>query len=341
MYAQFIVEFDGKFGPYSMCNPVRVFSFPLYMISSTHLTHTYTLQQQQKQQANGYDTSNWFCGINCFEPTEEGCQNKYPEVNGTGWSGSPQCFCERTALSVGREMSPGSSSIDIVTRGYPKQCASGFDSMKKSCITSDKIYKNLSAWSFASLSSIACQTCYADDECTGWISYDNRTAHLFSGKISNITTKQCVGAVRHKSSWSGGNWFGIANLGGCSEGSGCTNVWYSTREEGECKNGVPLGTNGCTWRLVETRKYVNASCVDRKADMVVESHGKTCFDKCPQPLDRNTNCYLDCYRNTLMGDAYQNITAVDPQKMIEPWKRAFEEDDPSLGGCPPIQPHIL
>ena len=116
---------------------------------------------------------------------------------------------------------------------------------------------------------------------------------------------------------------------------------YSTRSEGECVNGAPLGTNGCTWRLLETRKYVNATCVDLKADLAVEIHGKTCFDRCPQPLNRNTDCYLDCYRNTLMGDPYQNLTAIEPEKMIVPWKRAFEKDDPSEGGCPPIRPVIM
>ena len=106
-------------------------------------------------------------------------------------------------------------------------------------------------------------------------------------------------------------------------------------------NGAPLGTNGCTWRLLETRKYVNATCVDLKADLAVEIHGKRCFDRCPQPLNRNTDCYLDCYRNTLMGDPYQNLTAIEPEKMIVPWKRAFEKDDPSEGGCPPIRPVIM
>ena len=200
MYAQFIVEIDGKFGPYSMCNP-----------------------------ANGYDTTKWFCGIDCFEPTDEGCGHKYPQVNGTGWSGTVECFCDRTAFAVGREMAPRFSSSDMIE--YPKQCAGGFLSMKKSCIAGDRIYKNLSAWSFESLSSIACQTCYVDKECTGWISYDNITAHLLAGNISNITKQKCVGAVRDKHSWSGGQWFGIANLGGCTKDSGCQNVWYVLEEE--------------------------------------------------------------------------------------------------------------
>lgn len=90
--------------------------------------------------------------------------------------------------------------------------------------------------------------------------------------------------------------------------------------------------------MIETKKYVNATCVDAYADAAVESHGKSCFDKCPHPLNKATDCYLDCYRNTLMGDASQNLTALEPAKMIEPWEHAFVEDDPKNGGCPPIKP---
>ena len=117
-------------------------------------------------------------------------------------------------------------------------------------------------------------------------------------------------------------------------------MWYSTTKDGQCPEGAPLGTNGCSWRLVEEVKYANATCVDSKADEAIEAHGKTCFDKCPRPLNKATDCYLNCYRNTLMGDAAQNLTAVDAQAVIAPWKNAFAEDDPSKGGCPPVKPHV-
>ena len=88
---------------------------------------------------------------------------------------------------------------------------------------------------------------------------------------------------------------GVADLGGCTT-AGCTNVWYSTTKEAKCPPGKQLGYNGCSWRLVEERKYANATCVDEKADAAVEVHGAKCFDKCPKPLNKATDCYLDCYR---------------------------------------------
>ena len=115
---------------------------------------------------------------------------------------------------------------------------------------------------------------------------------------------------------------------------------YAFPKDGKCREGAPLGTDGCTWRLIEEKKYANATCVDEKADAAVELHGKTCFDQCPHPLNRNTDCYLDCYRNTLMGDASQNITRVPPEAMIKPWVAAFTSDDPAAGGCPPVTPTV-
>jgi hypothetical protein len=191
---------------------------------------------------------------------------------------------------------------------------------------------------------MACQACYGDARCTGWRSLDNRTAELFNETLLRNTSvppgKTCVGAFRHheRHGGSGTNWFGIADLGGCTKKDGCSNLWYSTTEQAQCKGSAPLGTGGCSWRLVETRKYANATCVDSKADSAVEKHGSRCFDKCPQPLNHTTDCYLDCYRNTLMGDASQNITAIKPEAIIEPWKKALAEDDPDAGGCPPVKP---
>ena len=172
---------------------------------------------------------------------------------------------------------------------------------------------------------------------------DNRTVALFDTPLRNTSTPAgatCAGASKVHSKYgpSGANWYGLAQLGGCEVGKGCTNTWFSTPADGECAAGAPLGTDGCSWRVVEVRKYANATCVDSRADAAVVAHGKKCFDKCPQPLNKNTDCWLDCYRNTLMGDPAQNLSAVDPQQIIAPWKLAFAEDDPAKGGCPHVTP---
>lgn len=317
MYGEFRIEVSGQWGPYQLCNP-----------------------------ANGWDTGNWFCGQECFQPTEKGCGTPFEKLNGTGFDNGPMCWCERTRRSVGRELAPGAQGMfSYMPPFYPPQCAGGFKPLPDTgCIDGGadvKPYKTLHAWSFDSAASMACQACYADAKCNGWRSLDNRTVELFNTRIRNTSLpagKTCVGAFRHRSRWGGSNWFGITQLGGCVEGKGCSNVWYSTTKDAQCPEGKPLGTNGCSWRLVATVGYKNASCIDSWADRAVESHGRRCFQKCPHPLDKNTNCYLDCYRNTLMGDASQNLTRMPPASFLKPWKHAMQEDDPAKGGCPKIKP---
>jgi hypothetical protein len=312
LYVEAVVEVDGQFGPYQMCNP-----------------------------ANGYDTGNWFCGLDCIQPSSTGCNRPYfPPKNGSGFEGV-QCYCDRTTHAIGRGTPPNSGGSRMPP-AYPPQCAGGYEPV--TCIDAkdgSKPYKTLSAWSFASAASMGCQTCEADQACTGWRSLDNRTVELFDTKLTETQDAGCAAAYKEASHHHGGgpSWYGLSNLGGCTA-DGCTNVWYSTTEAGQCADGAPLGTDGCSWRLVEERKYANATCVDNKADKAVEVHGKPCFDKCPQPLNKNTDCYLNCYRNTLMGDAAQNLTAVEPALIIAPWKNAFATDDPAKGGCPPVKPSV-
>lgn len=91
---------------------------------------------------------------------------------------------------------------------------------------------------------------------------------------------------------------------------------------------------------METLPYKNSTCVNVKADAAVEEHGKTCFNSCPHPLDRNTDCYLDCYRNTLLGDASMNISKPPPSLLVDPWRAALEKPE-SEGGCPEVKPGRL
>ena len=204
--------------------------------------------------------------------------------------------------------------------------------MTGGCVTG-KPSRTLHGWNLGSTAAMACDACTDDPHCSGWAitTPDNKTATLFVGETTVKEDIQCISATRTHSHWGGSggrNWYGV------SAGPG---YWFSTPVDGECI-GVPLGTGGCTWRVAETKKYANASCVDSKVDQAVEAAGKVCFDTCPQPLDKISDCYLVCYLNTLIGDPAYNLTAMTPEAITAPWVRAFEEDDPALGGCPIVQP---
>lgn len=144
----------------------------------------------------------------------------------------------------------------------------------------------------------------------------------------------CDGTRRHertvgvefRKGASGVSTFPTGNLGG---------LWYSTPIAGECALGAPVGTNGCTWRVVKDVKYANASCVDGKISASVEKYGAKCFDSCHsagQPLNRTSDCYFECYRHVLKGDA--GFKTIPNELIVGPWSDAFKYDDPSEGGCP-------
>ena len=133
----------------------------------------------------------------------------------------------------------------------------------------------------------------------------------------------CIGGVKYVSSWGGSSWGQAGDLGGS---------WYSTPLTAECAAGQPLGEGGCSWRVVEAT-YRNASCVDGLVDRAVERRGAVCFGACKQPLNRTGDCYLDCYKNTLLGDAVYNLSAMGREEIVAPWEGGF-----APGGCPTVQP---
>jgi len=314
LYGTFIVEVDGQWGPYQMCNP-----------------------------ADNWDTRDFRCGLECLRPTHAaGCprvpQHGVPH-NGTSSSGGFNCWCDRTYRSVGRERSPfGRGSQNYFPKEWTPQCKTGdfwVATLPGRCVTGIP-YKRLQGWSEASALALACKECSGEEKCSGWtLGADGKSAWLFQGRP---WYRPCPEGQRRYSAfkwinpnpWMRNAWLDVGDIGG---------HWYSmTDDGGECRSGVPVGTDGCTWRVVETRSYKNATCVDTHADAAVEEYGKVCFDSCPRPLNRNTDCYLDCYRNVLVGDASLNITKPPASLVVDPWLRALMEDDPEKGGCPPEEP---
>ena len=51
---------------------------------------------------------------------------------------------------------------------------------------------------------------------------------------------------------------------------------------------------------------------------------------------RTSDCNLDCYKNTLLGDAALNLTAMPHALIVSSWQAGF--DDEAAGGCPEVQP---
>eukprot|EP00658_Telonema_sp_P-2_P065493 TRINITY_DN54720_c0_g1_i1.p1 TRINITY_DN54720_c0_g1~~TRINITY_DN54720_c0_g1_i1.p1 ORF type:complete len:355 (-),score=39.63 TRINITY_DN54720_c0_g1_i1:253-1317(-) len=108
-------------------------------------------------------------------------------------------------------------------------------------------------------------------------------------------------------------------------------IWFSHPSAGECAPGEPLGSQGCTWRVIRRKRAINASCMYNRIDTVVEDSSRSCFQACPQPKNSTSDCYLACYANA--------VSAMPTERLVAPWYEAFVQ--PHHGGCPevPLRPH--
>lgn len=307
VFAEFTVEVDGRFGPYQMCNPVM---FP--------------------DAGGATDTRDFECSADCLTPPD--CSPHHH--NGSGWHGGISCFCDRANKTVGRESRSG--------HGYhpggvplPPQCGYSWETVSDRCVKGEVLKELRSSEGAPAVQELLCEFCQNDPACVAWTQLDATTGHAYSNKTAfqNLTkTPACLSATKSSHHYhSGGlNWYGVVGtLGG---------HWYSTPTQGECKDGAALGTNGCTWRLVAAKKYVNESCVNANVDRVIEQHNSKCFAACPDHgKDTTSDCYLQCYYNALVGDDANALEPLASSELEGAWLGSFASSDPAIGGCPSVK----
>ncbi|CAJ1427811.1 unnamed protein product [Effrenium voratum] len=304
LYGIFTVEVDGQFGPYLQCNPVQG--------GGSHPEFDPLWK----------DSSNFSCGQSCVVATTKGCYNYgMPDKNGTSGWGDFHCFCDgsqRDGRSVGRAQPP---FLAPSTKAFVAPQCGGFEPVPKGRCLAGQRLTEIDAWSFAATQTMACEECLKDSRCTGWWMRDNFTAELFTGNLTEVPGECSSGKLGPWTRRAG--WFGVGDLGG---------LWYSTPSAGECAKQQALGTKGCTWKEV-TSVYKNATCIDSAVDRLVELYGKRCFGTCGLPLNRTSDCYLDCYRDVLMGSAASNLTKIPSQRLVLAWEKAAET-------CPKVTPQL-
>lgn len=86
--------------------------------------------------------------------------------------------------------------------------------------------------------------------------------------------------------------------------------WFSTQAGGNCDD---PSTTTCQWRVVETVKTVNATCVNANLHKAVIGVNPRCFSACPDPADIRSNCWISCFYSTLFGGA------VNVEKLVDVW----------------------
>ena len=59
----------------------------------------------------------------------------------------------------------------------------------------------------------------------------------------------------------------------------------------------------CWWRLVSTSRVVNSSCVNNNVVQGVLAHNPGCWQRCAQPNNASSACWIECLFETMVGDA--------------------------------------
>jgi len=111
---------------------------------------------------------------------------------------------------------------------------------------------------------------------------------------------------------------------------GPTGYWYSTPMNGQCNGTHRVGDgSGCTWRLLEMTKAINATCLYKQIDDTVVPYGSRCFDRLPDDITHLDSRWQYCFNEA--------VKYIDDDILLSVWPAAFEKEDPAQGGCPTFQ----
>lgn len=117
-------------------------------------------------------------------------------------------------------------------------------------------------------------------------------------------------------------------------------IWYSMPAAGECKDDSAPGD--CYWKIVETKRRVYQSCQEKHIFSNITAENAQCFSSCPEPTNTTSNCFIDCFFSTILGQdsGLQNVTGQEGQgwskeKIVSLWSSSVT-NGPLHGGCPGV-----
>eukprot|EP00041_Stephanoeca_diplocostata_P023660 m.586512 g.586512 ORF g.586512 m.586512 type:complete len:322 (-) comp22345_c1_seq1:200-1165(-) len=105
--------------------------------------------------------------------------------------------------------------------------------------------------------------------------------------------------------------------------------WYSTPRLGMCTaSAVPGDGSGCTWRVRNTPRFINASCLVDRLFSTLESANPSCFHRCGPSRNATSPCFGKCVEQTVVGQP-PGQAGISVSKMVQVWEEAFS----TSGGC--------
>eukprot|EP00239_Pterosperma_sp_CCMP1384_P009325 CAMPEP_0197860926 /NCGR_PEP_ID=MMETSP1438-20131217/36626_1 /TAXON_ID=1461541 /ORGANISM="Pterosperma sp., Strain CCMP1384" /LENGTH=485 /DNA_ID=CAMNT_0043477941 /DNA_START=92 /DNA_END=1549 /DNA_ORIENTATION=+ len=227
----------------------------------------------------------------------------------------------------------------------PPQCSSQSQIYHNVCIQDQK-GKVEPSWTGIMTEADCCQSCndMGFDECKYWSYRDDISdqgfktpCHIYNMNLtrddfandpncntgSHTATSQLFSQIGDLSS----------NLNG---------TWYSTEKDGLCEKGQTIGKD-CWWRIAETKRTVNATCVNNHLIDNVHQYGEPCFTACPshQGTNISSTCFVKCLMDTLVGQPYAEppVPPMPAATIVKAFQNAFLDKPEKDGGCPSVPVH--
>ena len=256
-------------------------------------------------------------------PTAKGCW--YDAPNAKEWESTCDravCHCEDYEIkAVGKEVGP-LAGIPINPPNTPKQCQTYL--VVDNVSSADPpvfVHKNVSYPDCCDLCKhkTSCAYIAANSSCAVWDTVPIKrvrqpgTTLFYSGLNGTaVSWIQKTGALSRK-------------IGGS---------WFSTREEGECKEGQQVGKD-CYWKTVGTGRTVNATCVEDNIVRYVRDRHPSCWDGCGKGYKLSDECSIRC-----LFEAGGN-PAVSAADIVGGFNTSFAHKTPEQYGCPDWTPDAL
>jgi len=315
VYTEFVVEVDTRFGEYNACNPN----------SDTGIfeCETWGSNNVPPQCAKG------------FEIFHDDCLNgtvirSFPTPSNLAEAEAACCAaCSKDGQQCGGwNMMPGTDSWTCQILANDKHLAEWSNAQSTvGCKAAQVDSSSYACWyanpqyntSFAEVCDPRSCTCDAiSNRSVGREQNAMCWQHSQMAKEKKAASQLQLGDVHSK-------WFNYVGELACI----LDGTWYSTLKKGQCKGGVVDDT--CWWRLAETHRTVNSTCVNDHVVTAVRNKRPDCWTACPQPTNRSSACYLECLFGTMIG---KSGGAMSKEEIAQPFVTAFQAEED--GGCPEV-----
>ena len=282
--------------PGAMCHHSQPTDNKTSIASTAMATATTTVPSPYQEIAAARNGSYWGCADAIFD----GCWDKL---------GSP-AECTKCAAAVTSAGVCTSGQVEFACRPDAAFCAAG---VEYACGHRDRIDGEVDAGS--------CLMCAfgAGAETT------LMEAHCNASAVSEACTVDTKGSWPNvQNTWSDY----IFELGCFMNGT-----WYSTKKEGLCADD---DTEECWWKLAETKRTVNQSCVDDRVVTAVKVRRPECWEACTGTTGSNITqpCFLSCLFDTILGNATLGVKPMTATGVAAAFVKAFEPA--AEGGCPTV-----